>query len=58
MIDQVRRIAGNYQIIDVINQKFQIEEFGRKKSEMVVNDEVDPMTTFWSSNGTAYGRKI
>jgi hypothetical protein len=38
MIDQARRIAGNYPIIDVINLKFQIEEFNRKKkSEMVID---------------------
>jgi hypothetical protein len=42
MIDQTRRIAGNYPIIDVINLKFQIEDFGRKKkSEMIIDREVD-----------------
>jgi hypothetical protein len=31
IIDQARRITGNYPIIDVINLKFLIEEFSKKK---------------------------
>jgi hypothetical protein len=39
MIDQAKRVAANIPIIDVIELKFQILEFGRKKKKGMIVDK-------------------